>query len=59
MFRMERRLAELPLHDGKAPSWLFRRMSRLAGAVTMAVVDEYGPTEMLRGLAGAAEDEAE
>ena len=48
---MERRLAELPLHGGKAPSWLFRRMSRLAGAVTMAVVDAYGPAEMLRRLA--------
>ena len=48
---MERRLAELPLHGGKAPSWLFQRMWRLAGAITMAVVDAYGPTEMLRRLA--------
>ena len=49
--RMQRRLAQLPLHTGKAPPWLFRRMTKLAGAVTMAVVDEYGPGEMLRRLA--------
>jgi len=48
---MQRRVAQLPLHGGKAPGWLFKRMSRLAGAVTMAVVDEYGPEEMLRRLA--------
>ncbi len=48
---MKRRLAQLPLHTGQAPPWLFRRMVRLAGAVTMAVVDEFGPQEMLRRLA--------
>ena len=47
---MQRRLAEMPLHPGKAPRWLFERMWRLAGAVTMAVVDAYGPAEMLRRL---------
>jgi hypothetical protein len=47
---MKRRLANLPLHGGKAPPWLFRRMTRLAGAVTMAIVDEYGPAEILRRL---------
>src|SRR5688500_5217583 len=48
---MKRRTAELPLHTGKVPPWLFDRMWRLAGAVTMAVVDAYGPSEMLRRLA--------
>jgi len=48
---MKRRTAELPLHTGSCPPWLFKRMWRLAGAVTMAVVDEYGPAEMLRRLA--------
>jgi uncharacterized protein len=48
---MKRRMAQLPLHTGSAPPWLFRRMAKLAGAVTMAVVDEYGPDEMLRRLA--------
>jgi uncharacterized protein len=47
---MKRRLANLPLHGGKAPPWLFRRMTQLAGAVTMAIVDEFGPAEMLRRL---------
>src|SRR5689334_11684429 len=48
---MRRATAQLPLHTGKAPPWLFDRMWRLAGAVTMAVVDDYGPGEMLRRLA--------
>jgi len=47
---MKRQLAELPLHGGKAPAWLFSRMWRMAGAITMAVVDAYGPAEMLRRL---------
>jgi hypothetical protein len=48
---MKRRLAQLPLHSGNAPPWLFKRMTKLAGAVTMAVVEEFGPAEMLRRLA--------
>lgn len=48
---MKRSVAKLPLHGGKAPAWLFRRMVRLAGAVTMTIVDAYGPAEMLRRLA--------
>jgi hypothetical protein len=47
---MKRRLAQLPLHSGKAPPWLFRRMTKLAGAVTMAIVEEFEPNEMLRRL---------
>lgn len=47
---MQRRLAHLPLHSGKAPAYLFQRMTKLAGAITMAVVDRYGPDEMLRRL---------
>ncbi|HTL30699.1 MAG TPA: DUF763 domain-containing protein [Tepidisphaeraceae bacterium] len=47
---MRRQMAQLPLHDGSAPRYLFDRMWRLAGAITMAVADEYGPAEMLRRL---------
>ncbi|HID74564.1 MAG TPA: DUF763 domain-containing protein [Planctomycetaceae bacterium] len=47
---MQRRIAQLPLHTGKAPPWLFRRMTKLAGAITMAIVDQFGPEEMLRRL---------
>ena len=48
---MKRRIAQLPLHGGKAPAWLFQRMKHLAGAITMAVADAFGPREMLRRLA--------
>src|SRR3954466_7279316 len=47
---MRRQLAQLPLHTGAAPAYLFQRMWKLAGAITMAVVDAYGPAEMLRRL---------
>jgi len=47
---MKRRVAQLPLHSGKAPAWLFKRMTKLAGAVTAAIVEEFGPAEMLRRL---------
>lgn len=47
---MYRRTAQLPLHGGNAPPWLFQRMTRLAGAVTQIVVMDFGPSEMLRRL---------
>ena len=40
-------IANLPLHGGKAPRWLFQRMVKLAGAVTEAVIYEYGADEFL------------
>ncbi len=42
--------ANLPLHTGKAPAWLFSRMVRLAREVVSHVVAEYGPDEMLDRL---------
>lgn len=42
--------ANLPLHGGKAPAWLFSRMTRLAREITTVVVEEFGPQEMLRRL---------
>jgi len=42
--------AELPLHSGQAPPWLFRRMTRLAREIAIFVVAEFGPQEMLRRL---------
>src|SRR5580765_615836 len=47
---MQKRMAQLPLHSGQAPAWLFQRMTKLAGAITMAIVDEFGPDEMLARL---------
>lgn len=43
-------VANLPLHDGKAPAWLFALMVRLAREVLGHLVAEYGPNEVLRRL---------
>ncbi len=42
--------AQLPLHGGKAPAWLFSRMVRLAREVVCHIVSEYGPGEVLDRL---------
>jgi len=42
--------ANLPLHYGKAPRWLFDRMTRLAGELATVMVEELGTEEMLRRL---------
>ncbi len=41
-------VANLPLHYGKAPPWLFQRMSKLAREITIFIVTDFGPAEMLR-----------
>jgi hypothetical protein len=46
--------ATLPLHGGKAPAWLFSRMRLLAREITLAIVSEYGPGEMLVRLSDPA-----
>lgn len=43
-------IAELPLHGGKCPPWLFGRMKRLGGAISEIIVREYGREELLRRL---------
>ena len=43
-------IANLPLHYGKAPPWLFERMVKLAREITIAIVADFGPEEMLRRL---------
>jgi len=43
-------IAYLPLHQGKAPPWLFQRMVKLAREITFVIVDEFGPQEMLNRL---------
>jgi hypothetical protein len=42
--------AQLPLHSGHAPAWLFGRMVRLAREITAHIVAEYGSDEVLRRL---------
>lgn len=44
-------ISTLPLHFGKAPIWLFSRMKRLAREITITIVEEYGPNEMLNRVA--------
>ena len=43
-------IANLPLHRGKAPAWLFSRMTELAREITIAIVSEFSPREMLLRL---------
>ncbi|VCU69137.1 hypothetical protein PIGHUM_01197 [Pigmentiphaga humi] len=43
--------ADLPLHHGRVPAWLGRRMSRLGAVITQAIVHHYGRDEFLRRLA--------
>ena len=43
--------ADLPLHGGRAPRWLFQRMTRLARAIALVLVEEGGPQEVLVRLA--------
>ncbi len=40
-------IANLPLHHGRAPRWLFDRMTKLAREMTIAIVSDYGSEEML------------
>jgi len=43
-------IAHLPLHYGKAPSWLFQRMKQLSREVILFIIDAYGTEEMLSRL---------
>jgi hypothetical protein len=43
-------IANLPLHYGKVPPWLFGRMCQLAREITIVTVTEFGTGEMLRRL---------
>ncbi len=40
-------IANLPLHYGKVPPWLFKRMSKLAREIVIIIVTEFGHQEML------------
>ncbi len=48
---MKRGIANLPLHWGKAPRWLFQRMVKLSRAILEAMLCEFPPQEFLRRLA--------
>jgi hypothetical protein len=42
--------ADLPLHGGKCPPWLFGRMVRLGGKIAEAIVNEFGTKDFLLRL---------
>ncbi|MFW5657537.1 MAG: DUF763 domain-containing protein [Bacteroidota bacterium] len=42
--------ADLPLHYGKVPSWLYTRMSAMGSAILEAIIEEYGSSEVLSRL---------
>lgn len=41
---------DLPLHPGKCPAWLFKRMRPLSKAISQLIIDEYGTGELLKRL---------
>ena len=43
-------IANLPLHGGSAPKWLFRRMVALSEGIVEVISLEYGKEEVLRRL---------
>ncbi len=48
---MKRRFADLPLHTGEAPKWLFERQKKLLFEICKVVILEYGTQELLYRLA--------
>jgi hypothetical protein len=47
---MSRSYADLPLHYGQVPPWLYQRMSKLGGAITEAIITEYGRSAFLQRI---------
>jgi len=43
-------VANLPLHHGRTPRWLFSRMEVLSRQIAIYVIGEFGPTVFLRKL---------
>jgi len=42
--------ADLPLHYGKVPVWLYERMAKLGEAVLESIIIQYGKAEVLRRI---------
>jgi len=43
-------IATVPLDYGRCPYWLFERMKRLSRGIISAIVEEFGPDEVLKRL---------
>jgi hypothetical protein len=48
---MKTAVVNLPLHDGKCPSWLFARMRKLGSVVSEIIINEFGQESYLKRLA--------
>jgi len=47
---MARAYADLPLHYGQVPPWLYQRMSALGVAIVEAIITEYGKSAFLQRI---------
>ena len=43
-------IVNLPLHGGKAPKWLFKRMVKLSEGIVDVIIHEYGRDEFLKRI---------
>jgi hypothetical protein len=43
-------IAELPLHYGKCPKWLFSRMVKLSSQISKLIIHEFGKEEFLKRI---------
>lgn len=43
-------IANLPLHGGKCPAWLFTHMKALSASIIEVIIEDAGPGEVLRRL---------
>jgi hypothetical protein len=43
-------IAELPLHYGSVPAWLFKRMAKLSTSIVKIIIEEYGVDEFLKRI---------
>ena len=47
---MSRSYADLPLHYGQVPPWLYQRMSKMGVAIVEAIIQDYGKAAVLQRL---------
>ena len=45
-----RSYADMPLHYGQVPPWLYQRMSKMGVAIVEAIIQEYGRGAVLARL---------
>lgn len=50
---MKTGIANLPLHYGSCPSWLFEKMAKLGRLITEAIIFEHGIEEFLRKISNS------